>query len=172
MNPYAIIAAIALVLGLMFGSERFGHSTGLDEQKVADQAQFDTVNKQLADNKTEANGLFRAEQAKTIAALAERDTFKNLVETNRAKNTLAVNDLRAQLATRGLSFHPDKIAGRGDGGGSAPDAKADTSAFGPAADVLIPELLASNLRLLSFNADVLNVQYKACYADSQNQLKE
>lgn len=163
MNPYSIIAALLIAMGLWFGGEYRGHSTGVAEQKVADQIQFDKINAGLTKQKTDAATLYQNVQASIIALQTERDTFKTQLGEQHAKDQAATDAARSRYSNLKLRFRATQ--GERCGGsssGSVPGSTNPTGATG-AKTVELPTAVTSNLRQLAFDADQLADNYRLCY---------
>lgn len=79
MNPWIIVAFILALIGAYFGGERHGRGAGVDAQKVADQSQFDQINRDLEKQKATAASILAwgcvSEPSKT-------DSVGSVVETH------------------------------------------------------------------------------------------
>jgi len=164
MNPYLIIGAVFAVITIAAGSYGIGHGHGINEQKVADQAQFDTINREREQQKAEAVALYRSAQADIITLQAERDRFKTQLEKTREQDRTATDSTRNRLAGLGLRFRTEQGVGPGpDCAGTLPGI-AHPAGTAPAATVELPGALARDLRSLTGDADQLADDYRQCYA--------
>lgn len=167
MNPYAIIAALVVAIGLWFGGDHVGHTRGINEQKVADQGKFDKVNADLTENKAEAAGILKTKNAEILALMIERETLKTTLEKDREKNRVATNALRDKYASIGLRIELGKDSGRWPGGGSASSTVVNSTGVDAAAILQLPDTVTGNLRQLVFDADNLADEYRKCYGYAQ-----
>lgn len=163
MNPYLILTFVLAVIAAGVGGCTYGHGTGIDEQKAADQVQFDKYNQDIADQKTQANALYRKAQDANLALMTERDQLKTTLEKQHAINKAATAALRDKYFGVGLRFTARQTSGFGSGGGSAQDPGPDSASPGPATLVQLPGEIAANLRRLAFDADQLADEYRKCY---------
>jgi hypothetical protein len=163
INPYAILAAFIFWLGSLAGVGWWQHNAGRDAQKAVDQAQFDKINADLSQQKTIAADTYKTAQDIIIQTMAERDKFKTQLETDHAQNIKAITDLRNKYAGVGLRFTTTQSAGCGAGSASPMPSEAGAARITTPTVVQLPESLASNLRALAFDADMLAAEYKKCY---------
>ena len=107
-------AAIALVIALLIGVFGFykGDQFGTSRQKVADQAEFDKINAERTKQKAEASALLEKIQAGIIAGQQHEAELNARLEKQDAQYRASTDDLRKQLATRGLQYAAPK--GRAD----------------------------------------------------------
>lgn len=162
MNPYLIIGALLALAAAAGGGFYEGHKTGIDGQKVADQAQFDAINAGLTKQKADAAALLAQANADNAALAVARDTLKTTLETEREKNRAATDSLHTQLAGVGLRFRAQG-AGCGASGGGTQAAGTDPAAAQSSAVVQLPDALAASLRQLAYDADKLRDDYALCY---------
>lgn len=170
MNPYIIIGALILAAAALFGAYQKGHGSGVADQKVADQAQFDKINNDLTKQKASANALYQQAQADIIALLTQRDTLKLKLERDHANNEIATAALRDKLAGLSLRFSSTETARGGPGGKDASSSGDHPAGTEPAATIQLPEKITGDLRRLAFDADALNDDYRLCY-DFAQQIK-
>ena len=163
MNPYFIIGFVLAIITAGVGGCTYGHGTGVDEQKAADQLQFDKYNQDITDQKTKANALYRKAQDDNLALMTERDQLKTTLEKQHAINQAATAALRDKYFGVGLRFSARQTAGFGSGSGSAQGTGTDSAGAEPAASVQLPGEIAANLRRLAFDADQLADDYRKCY---------
>ena len=162
-NPWIILLVVLAIAGAGIGGELAGHKAGVASQKVADQAQFDKINTDLTKQKAEANALLESEQAKLIAAIAERDRLKSNMEKEHAENLANIATLRRSYAGLSLRFRPEQAAGSGNGSGCANGAKGNPPSADDATVVQLPDSVTNGLRQLAEDADNLAADYKLCY---------
>lgn len=165
-NPYVLLALFIALAAAIAGAGYEGHKFGVDQQKAADQGQFDAFNKQVDANKAQAAALLAKANADILAAITERDQAKHQLEVTYAQAQQATDTLRTQFASQRLRFTiPTPAAGNGGGGtdGTAPDANRPA---GPTV-VQLPDQISSDLWQLAYDADKLKDAYAACYADDQ-----
>jgi lipopolysaccharide export system protein LptC len=164
MNIYAIVAAVALLAATNLFSNRQGHTAGVNAQKVADQAVFSKYEKDIAEQKTVANAIYRASQDAVIKAQTELDTFKTQLENDRVKSKDEIELMRRQYATVGLRFTTTaKGAGCGSSSSVTNTTKSEAPGTQETVSVQLPETLTANLRQLAIDADELNSEYGICY---------
>jgi hypothetical protein len=167
MNPWLILGVVLALAGVFAGGDHFGYGRGINEQKVADQAEFDRFNRERDEQKAEANDKYRKQQDANLALMAERDQLKTHLEKEREKNRKATDDLRARYAGLGLRFAVPQSAGLGRGGGCAQGAATDPASAAGATVVQLPDALAADLRSLQYAADQLADDYRQCYDYAQ-----
>jgi hypothetical protein len=129
LNPYTILGAVLFWLASLAGVGYWQHEAGVDAQKVADQGEFDKVNEERREQTAQSNKLYRVKQDEVIAALAERDNFKNELEAERGQHRLETDALRNRYAREQLRFRAFQDAGPGAGGGGAASAQGNTPAL-------------------------------------------
>lgn len=162
MNPTLILAAILAVIatfGIGFSS---GRHAGIVDQKAVDQVQFDKINRDTAEQKTQANALYRKKQDDNLALMLERDQLKTRLEKQHATNQANTAALRDKYTGLGLHFTAEAPR-LGNGSRCAPSPGADPASNEPAAVVQLPGEIAENLRRLAFDADSLADDYRKCY---------
>lgn len=167
LNPYIIIGTLIALAAAFFGGDHIGHGRGVNEQKVANQREFDRIEGERTKQKAEANALYRQAQADIIALQTERDKLKTELEKKREIDRKATDDDRAKFSGLGLRFQPAEDAGhRGDGICSK---GSGTNAAGPAdpATIELPASLTAELRQIAFDADKLADDYRECYGYAQ-----
>lgn len=164
MRIWAAIAVIAAIIGAAILGDGFGHRRGINEQKAADQVRFDQINKDLSDQKAEAFSTYQRLAAEIVARQEAADTLKTQLEMNRVKNQKVIDDLRTDLASRGLRFATTtENAGCRDGGGGAEGGKGQTPGAPATTIVELPRKITEDLRQLTFEADQLRIEYQRCY---------
>ena len=164
MNPLAVlILMIVIAAGGFFA----GHHVGENAQKVADQAQFDGINKELSGQKTAAADLLKTKNAENLALMAERDQLKTGLEKTREDNRKATDDLRRKYSSVGLRFQPAQAAGCRLGSGGARNPAPGTAGADATASVELPAAITAGLRQLTFDADTLADEYRKCYGYAQ-----
>jgi hypothetical protein len=168
MNPSAILGVVIVVVAAIGGSFFYGVGVGKDRQEVADQGQFDEINKRLSDQKAEAAEKLRKAAIDFFALLAERDQLKTKLETEKAAHDKTTLDLNRKYSSLKLQFVAvQKAGGSGDGGGRAQGPAANPSGAGGPSLVQLPDEIAANLRQLAFDADQLLGNYALCYGWAQ-----
>ena len=167
MNPILILVLIIAWLVSLTGVGRWQYTAGQASQKVVDQAQFDGINQQLAEQKAEAAAILKTRNAENLALMVERDHLKTTLEKQHAANQAATDALRARYAGLSLRFQPAQAPGSGPGGGGAQGAGADPARADGAAAVELPAALAASLRQLAYDADTLADAYRECYGYAQ-----
>jgi hypothetical protein len=163
MNPYLILGIVLVIGAAGIGGCNYGHDTGINEQKAADQAQFDKLNSDIANQKIQANAVYRNAQDANLALMIERDQFKTRLEKEHANNQAATTALRDKYFGIGLRFTAEPTARLGSGGGSTKGAEINPAGDEPASLVQLPGEIAANLRRLAFDADQLADDYRKCY---------
>jgi hypothetical protein len=167
MNPVLIIVLIVAWLASLTGVGRWQYTAGQTSQKVVDQVQFDGINKQLADQKTEASAILKTRNAENLALMVERDHLKTTLEKQHAANQAATDALHARYAGLGLRFQPAQAPGSGPSGGGAQGAGADSAGADGAATVELPAEIAESLRQIAYDADTLADAYRECWGYAQ-----
>lgn len=163
MSPWAILAIVVAFGGCLAGAEHFGDVRGTNQQKVADQTQFDKVNADLAKNKADAAQIYETEQAKIIALQGERDAAKTQLENEHADNEKATNALRSQLAGERLRFAAAQDTGSRAGGAGAMPANANPASDSTAAVCVVSDAVDADLKSIAYDADSLRDDYKLLY---------
>ena len=163
MNPNLILGFVLSIIAAAGAGFASGHHSGVSDQKVIDQAQFDRINQATAERKTQANALYRQKQDANLALMVERDQLKTRLEKQYAINTATTTALRDKYFGVGLRFSTRQTARLGNGGGSAQAAGADPAGDEPAATVQLPGEITADLRRLAFDADQLVDDYRKCY---------
>lgn len=163
MNPYIIIGALIALAAAFFGGDHLGHGRGVNEQKVADQKQFDQINAERAKQKAEANALYQQAQADIIALQADRDALKTTLEKEREEARKTTDDLRTKYAGLSLRFRSVQSGGNRQDGAGAKGAGGNPASPAATTVLQLPDQVAGNLRQLAFDADKLRDDYALCY---------
>lgn len=164
LNPWVILAIVCAIVGAGGGGFIEGKSYGTDRQKVADQVQFDAINKQTADNKTRADAIYRGAQAIIIQQAADRSIADNKREQERQNHAKTINDIRARYDGVGLHFTAGQTSGLGGGSISTNLQSADPTSHPAAADVQLPDAITRRIRSVGYDADALSIDYRILYA--------
>jgi len=176
VNPlYKLLGAAALVAALVYGLylaeqhvEGQGYIRGVTFQKGEDQKVIDKVNKDLDDQRSQANLKYRQLSEAVILAQQATDAFKTQLEKAREINRNEVDTLRRKYNTASLRFATTSpTTGQGCGGrGDGPSGEAGptTGAGGAVTVVQLPDKITGDLRQLVVDADRLRVEYATCYA--------
>lgn len=159
---YVVAAIVIFAAG--FGG---GHTVGVNSQKVEDQVQFDKVNKQLEDNKTEAAQILARDNAKNVTLAEERDQIKSTLEKEREDHRTATNELERKYSGIGLRFLTTQNTGCGASGGVTGKAQNDPVNTPTATEIQLPGEITRNLRQLARDADDLNDDYAKCYTGNE-----
>lgn len=167
MNPYLIIGFIVALIVAAAGGFKVGDTYGTDQQKVADQVEFDRINQGIADQKTKAASLLAQKNAENLALMEERDALKINLEKEHAQAQAATAAARDHFAGLGLRFKPAEAAGCRLGSGCAFGAAANTAGVDAAAGVELPGTITASLRQLAYDADTLADAYRECYGYAQ-----
>lgn len=167
MNPWLIVGFLVALIVAGAGGFKAGDTYGTDRQKVADQVQFDRINKDLADRKAEAAVLLKAENQKTLALMVERDQLKTTLEKEHAKAQAATAAARNHYAGLGLRFQPAQAAGCRLGSGCAGNPAPDATGAYAAAAVELPAAVTASLRSIAYDADTLADAYRECWGYAQ-----
>lgn len=163
-NPWIILGFVLALIGVGVYEHSAGVDDGIAQQKVADQGEFDAINKKLAANKAEAAEILRKKQAENVALMSERDALKTTLEQQRQAHEKENRDLRTQYANLKLRFTVAGDGRSGIGGGSPATASGDAaSAAAPGIVVELPDKIANDLRQLAFDADELRTAFAVCY---------
>ena len=163
MNLPVIMGIMLLWLASLIGVGHWQHGAGIDQQKAADQKQFDKINTDIAEQKAQAGRMLVSALEKIIALQIARDEFKNQLEADHVKRQEITNDLRNKHGGLGLHFNAPQAPGcRLGGANPLPSAPNPTSA--PATAVIeLPAAITRDLRQLEFEADQLADNYRLCY---------
>ena len=164
-------ALIAVVLAGLVGFWGFhqGENYGIAKQKAVDQTAFDTINKERSDQKTQADAILQKANADIIATQQKNATLNAQLEKENALYQANATALRKQLSTERLRFTVTaKSAAHRSCGASAGSAAASASEPAATATIRLPDVLAGNLRQLSFDASVLAGNYAKCKAFVEN----
>lgn len=166
MNPlflrWGIIAVVVALLAAF--AYRSGHSNGVDSQKVFDQAQFDTINSQLAHQKVEANAKLQAALEANIRDVVAHDTKLKELSEQHLVDAAATAALGDKLATVGLRFRPAEATGCRVSSVVAAAAQGSSPGAPQAVAMELPTEITTNLRQLARTADELRDNYAVCYA--------
>lgn len=157
-NSVALVLAIIIAAAGYFG----GHHVGENDQKVADQTKFDSINEDLRKQKEEAAGILATKNAENLALMVERDTFKTNLEKQHVANQKVIDDLRVKYAGYGLRFKPTQDGLSRQGGGSSGSTPAGTASNVGAQELQLPGVVTANLRQLAYSCDELNIDYRKC----------
>lgn len=161
------LAIWLIVIGLVAaGSFIGGRGVGVNYQKVADQKQFDQVNRQLDDNKTEASALLKKANADNLTTMIERDNLKTNLEKAHAANEIATNTIRTQFTNTELRFAAQARECGAGGSSSSPSSGNPPSPAGSTI-VQLPTKITTDLRQLTLEADRLVDAYKLCFGYAQ-----
>jgi hypothetical protein len=164
---------VAIVSSIIFAYDRWregvyteGYTHGVDAQKATDQVEFDRIERDITEQKAQANALYQSALADIVKAQAANDQFKTQLEKAREINRSQTNDIARRLAGQRLRFAADppaQAAGCGAGGGGAasspPEAPRDAS---PAACV-VSAAVDTALKSIVFDADTLRDDYKLLF---------
>lgn len=161
MSPYLIIGFLIALAVAGAGGYVEGHKFGVDQQSVADQAQFDKVNADIAKQKADANATYKAKADEALALTAQRDQLKNQMEVQHAKDSKATDDARTQLAGERLRFAQD--SGSGGGGSSTSSANANPASNNGPATCELSEQTSEPLKQIVYDADKLRDDYALLY---------
>lgn len=164
INLWAAVAAAAIIGVTNFASFSAGKESGVKSQQAVDQVKYDDYAKDIAEQKLEADSLYREAQANVIAAMSELDKFKTTLENERAKSNADIELMRRNYASLGLRF---TTTAKAAGCGSRSTGTNSTEGAAPGAaetvSIQLPAALAANLRQLALDADTLNSEYGICY---------
>ena len=164
---YKYLIAALVVIALMVGADQFGHSRGVNQQKVEDQAQFDKINADIAANKTKAANSLANENAKNAALAVAWDATKNELEKERESHRTVTADLNRKYSGLSLRFRAAQAAGSGGGGISPLPPGSDAASASGAPILQLPDQIAGDLRRLALDADNLNDDYRKCYGGNE-----
>ena len=163
LNPWIILAVVLAIVGAGGGGFASGHHFGTVAQKVEDQAEFDRINKQIADRKATADAIYRNAQAVIIQQAAEMAQADNQREKERQSNVKTINDLRSRYAAVGLRFSTGQTSGLGRCGLGADGTSTDPAGHNGAAEIQLPDQIERRLRDIAYDADALKVDYAILY---------
>jgi hypothetical protein len=172
VNPWVILGFVVALATTNLGSYFYGVDIGKDKQAVADQVQFDEINKKLTDQKAEANAKYRDAQGSIIALQEQRDKFKNQLGEQREKNREVTTKLADAYSAYQLRFSVTEVARCWRGGRYTQGAECDAASPAKTTTVQLPDSLTASLRRIVKDADDLNDDYKACYAYANQVIPE
>lgn len=160
INQYIIAAAIwiASLIGVGF----WQHSAGVDSQKVADQAQFDQINADIAQQKSEANDKYRKAYDNNMLVMIERDEFKTKLLKERQANAENINAIRNSYSNVSLRYAV-KDSGLGQSCGNSLPAKTDAASNASSVERELPAAITASLRSIAYDCDALNADYRLLY---------
>jgi hypothetical protein len=161
LNPYAILGAILLVLALCAGSAYKGHSIGVNSQKVEDQAEFDRINLEIAQQKAIAAAALNNANSANAKRRADIDIINSKLGEKHAENIQLTDLNRALLDAYSLRWKPED-SGRGHSAGNS-EADSGTTTSGTAATCELPATLAKSLAGILTDADRLRDDYELQY---------
>ena len=164
LNPWIILAVVLAIVGAGGGGFVSGHHFGTASQKVADQAEYDRINKQIAERKATADAMYRNAQAVIIQQAADREQADNQREKERQYNVKTINDLRSRYAAVGLRFATDQASGLGGCRLGADGKSADPTGHDGTAEIQLPDQIERRLRDIAYDADALSADYALLYA--------
>lgn len=163
------VAILALIGGLWFGLHHYGN-TRYEEGRADDHKGWDADRAQwqqaLDKQKAEAATLLVTTIAQNDALRRANQVLHDQQEKDYANHRAETDALHAQLSHVGLRFAVPAAPARCGQGGAGP-LPGTASKAQPAASAVdqLPDVLASNLRLLSFYAQVFGVDaYARCVA--------
>lgn len=169
INPWVILAIVVAWLGSLGAVGYWQHDAGVAAQKISDQAQFDKINQERADEKAAANAIYRKTQDANLALATERDQLKTNLEKEHAANQKRTADLADTYARVRLRFNAPSTGHR-NSGGSTEGASAGSAGTAGTTVVQLPDQITSDLRQLVIDADNLKDAYTECY-DYANKVK-
>ena len=164
LNPWIILAVVLAIVGAGGTGFAGGHHFGTAAQKVADQAEFDRINKQIAERKATADAMYRNAQAVIIQQAADREESDHQREKERQSNVKTINDLRSRYAAVGLRFSTGQASGLGRCGIGTSSPGTDPSGHDGTAEIQLPDAITRRLRDIAYDADALIVDYTILYA--------
>lgn len=167
MNPWLIVGFLVALIVAAAGGFKAGDTYGTDQQKVADQVEFDRINQGIADQKTKAASLLAQKNAENLALMEERDTLKTNLEKEHAQAQAATAAARDHFAGLGLRFKPAEAPGCRLGSGCAGSPATDAAGTHAAPTVELPAAITASLRSIAFDADNLADAYRECYGYAQ-----
>ena len=164
LNPWIILAVVLAIIGAGGGGFASGHHFGTASQKVADQVEFDRINKQIAERKATADAIYRNAQAVIIQQAADMAQSDNQREEERQSNVKAINDLRSRYAAVGLRFSTGQASRLGGCRLDADGQSADPAGNNGATEIQLPDEITRRLQDIAYDADALKVDYAILYA--------
>lgn len=168
-NKYFIIAIVLVLIALTVGSYRFGHSNGVDAQKIVDQVEFDRINNKTAEQKAEANTKYRALVLDKIALMVANEKANSDGAAQHAKDEKRVADLHAQYSGRSLRYGTAQDSGlRNCSDGAVVQTGQAVSGTATRTIVQLPDDLGMHLRTdVALASDKWLNWYRVCYAAMQ-----
>lgn len=168
--PYLWIALAAVWAASLAGVGVWQHGAGKHAQRAADQAQFDKINTDIAQQKADANAQLRAALESSIAAAQQQAETQSRLEQDHVEHQAVTDDLRKRLAGERLRFAAAQGSRCGGGGhGAVPEAASSARPAETAVCELSAEA-ASALREIAVDADRLADDYRLCFGFVQTLL--
>lgn len=162
MNPYPWLAGLLLIIVVAVGADRFGHSRGVDQQRLENQKVIDQINTERANQKAEAAEIYRKAQDNIIALQTQRDALKRTLGAQDAANRKATADKYADYVGSGLRFTPQSSGNRPNG--SDPVSTGTNAASVAGSTVIqLPGEIEKRLWDIARDADDLKTAYATCY---------
>ena len=160
MNQYVVIGLVWFVSLAVVGA--WQHGAGVDSQKVTDQVEFDRINAQTADMKSQANKAYRLAQDANVQAMKDRDLAKTALLKEKQTNVATINALRARYANVGLRYST-KDAGLGASSANTLPGTGNAASNVAAVERELPAAITAGLRSIAYDCDALAVEYRVLY---------
>ena len=163
MSPWNIILAIIIVGVLCAGSAYEGHKVGVNSQKVADQAQFDKYNSDIAAQKAQASAELASANTEVIAQKTKSDKLTHDLEVAHETDTQNTNRIHNLSMAYSLRFASAENSGRGDGSADAKAGTGDAAGDTGAAVCQLSDEASKSLDSIAYDADTLRDDYALLY---------
>lgn len=168
LNPWVILGAVLVVLVLMAGAHSHGHKSGINEQKVADQAEFDRINAELEAQKAAANKIWREKAGEAQARRIEVGKLSHQLGVQHEENRQLTDRNRLALDALRLRWKSTESSGRGDSAGNSEANHGGTASSTKTAYCEFPEALDRSLKEILADADRLRDDYEYQYNERRS----
>jgi hypothetical protein len=167
INPWVILGFVVALATTNLGSYFYGMGVGEDKQAVADQVQFDKINKDIADQKSLAGAILVQSHKDVIEKMKQRDEFKNKLGEQREENRQITHKLSNVYAAYSLQFELDESPRCWRGGVYTKGAECYATSNAQAAVktvIQLPEKITADLRQFADDSEGWLDEYRLCYA--------
>lgn len=157
-----LLIAAGVCVGAFTAGYLAGHKNGENGQKVSDQALFEKINKDLTDQKAEANNALEAAYAKNAADAASQAARTHDLEERHVQDSAATAAANARAPRILRITVPSPGCGASSPGPSASQAAA--SGANATTTVELPAEVSRRILAVGFDANTLADNYRACFA--------
>lgn len=168
LNPWVILGAVLALLVLVGVVYTQGHSDGVDDQKLEDQAEFDRINAELEAQKAAANKIWREKADEAQARRIEVGKLTHQLGVQHEENRQITDRNRLALDALRLRWKSAESSGRGDSGRGAEADPGGTASSTEAAICEFPEALDRSLKAILADADRLRDDYEYQYNERRS----